>query len=84
MPSLLSSQRLIKKKPHYKSIAQPIRLYTQHMNVINIVADQEQRRSQKKLHKQTKKVIKQVIKNIKQKCESFQVTQSDATTVSQL
>ena len=51
MPSLLNSYSLIKKKPHYKSIAQPIRLYTQHMNVINIIADQDERRSKKKLEK---------------------------------
>ena len=48
MPSLMSSA-LTKKKPHYKSIAQPIRTYCQPMKVVDLASEQIARRSQIKL-----------------------------------
>jgi len=44
MPSLMSSA-LTKKKPHYKSIAQPIRTYCQPMKVVDLATEQIARRS---------------------------------------
>lgn len=61
VPSLMNSA-LVKKKPHYKSIAQPIRTYCQPMKVVDLASEQLARRSQRKLQKQTKKVLNQVIK----------------------
>ena len=48
VPSLMSSA-LTKKKPHYKSIAQPIRTYCQPMKVVDLASEQIERKSQLKL-----------------------------------
>ena len=48
VPSLMSSA-LTKKKPHYKSIAQPIRTYCQPMKVVDLASEQIARKSQAKL-----------------------------------
>jgi hypothetical protein len=48
VPSLMSSA-LTKKKPHYKSIAQPIRTYCQPMKVVDLASEQLARKSQIKL-----------------------------------
>jgi len=48
VPSLMSSA-LTRKKPHYKSIAQPIRTYCQPMKVVDLASEQLARKSQMQL-----------------------------------
>lgn len=70
VPSLMSSA-LTRKKPHYKSIAQPIRTYCQPMKVVDLASEQLARRRENKIHKENRKLLHSVIKTLRQKCHSL-------------